>query len=49
MEKRKKYNAPEIEVLNARIEKGYLLSEGQDANSNGNEQLTDSEHEYRWN
>lgn len=43
------YIAPEIEVLSARIEKGYLLSEGQDANSNGNEQVTNSGNEYRWN
>ena len=28
MEKRKKYNAPEIEVLNARVEKGFFLSSG---------------------
>lgn len=49
MEKRKQYTAPAIEVLNARIEKGYLLSEGQDANSNGNEQVTNSGNEYRWN
>lgn len=49
MNHKKQYNAPAIEVLTARIEKGFLLSEGQDANSVTNEQLTNSNREYQWN
>ncbi|MBR3435808.1 MAG: hypothetical protein IKG88_07985 [Bacteroidales bacterium] len=40
------YTAPMVEVLVARVEKGFLLSEGQPANSNSNEQLEDSGNTY---
>ncbi|MBO4600096.1 MAG: hypothetical protein J5641_05095 [Bacteroidales bacterium] len=49
MKQKKVYCAPEVEVMNARVEKGFFLSAGQDANSNGNEQLTNSGNEYLWN
>lgn len=40
------YTAPMVEVLVARVEKGFFLSQGQPANSNSNEQLEDSGNTY---
>ena len=47
MEKRQ-YNKPEIEVMEARIEKGFTLSAGDVANTN-TEEVINSGRTYQWN
>ncbi len=46
--KKKQYKTPEIEVMEARIEKGFTLSAGDPANTR-NEDVNDSGHTYQWN
>lgn len=46
--KKKQYKTPEIEVMEARIEKGFTLSAGDPANTT-TEEVTDSQHTYTWN
>lgn len=47
MEKRQ-YKTPEIEVMEARIEKGFTLSAGDVANTN-TEEVINSGRTYQWN
>lgn len=46
-ENKKQYLTPVVDLLDARVEKGFELSNGEDALSN-TEEVTDSGRAYQW-